>query len=323
MATYVRNPISGGPPSIMTRQFDEFLASTKIKTNSPNLIVGVDAAGFEYRLNGNGLAIFIFQENGQFFFTLSGTVNAIHVTGPGGSTIYETIEGLPNIPFNFPEDTSAAGVAAIVFGTNDDFVGLDTPDRFWGMGGDDTMDGKAGIDTAMYRGTTSQYTISKSANNLTISDGTGARDGTDTLVNVERLQFSDKILAFDDGAAQAYRIYQAAFARTPDVAGLSYWVKSIDNGLTMRDVAYGFVQSAEFAATYGVSPTNISLVEKLYLNILGRPAEKAGIDYWVGLLEQGISRLDVVASISESQENKVNLAPIIGQGVQLDPASFT
>ncbi len=119
-----------------------------------------------------------------------------------------------------------------------------------------------------------------------------------TLISVERIRFTDVTLAFDDGAAQVYRLYQAAFSRTPDKAGLSYWVDKLGDGLSMRDIAYGFMNSAEFMSAFGANPTNSQLVRQLYLNILEREPERAGGDYWTQTLNTGANRLDVFAAIS-------------------------
>ncbi len=140
------------------------------------------------------------------------------------------------------------------------------------------------------------------------------------LISVERIRFTDVTLAFDDGAAQVYRLYQAAFSRTPDKAGLSYWVDKLGDGLSMRDIAYGFMNSAEFMSAFGANPTNSQLVRQLYLNILEREPERAGADYWTQTLNTGANRLDVFAAISESGENKAKVAPLIGQGIELDTA---
>jgi len=319
MATYTRNIAdASAPPSLLSRGY-EFRSDLVIQKTTGTLITVTDKAGFEYRLAGDGLGFNTTQNpDGSFQFTPAGSITAIFVTGAGGGPVYESIEGLPSIPFSEPSFKTTSGIAELLFGASDTFNGSAQRDKFWGVGGNDILDGKGGVDTAIYRGAAAEYTVTVSGSGLVVADMTTTRDGTDTLTAVERLQFSDKILAFDDLAAQAYRIYQAAFARTPDIAGLSYWVKTLDGGLSMRDVAYGFVESAEFKAAYGASPSNLQLVEKLYLNVLGRAAEKAGVDYWVGLLDVGTSRLDVVAAISESAENKTNLAAIIGQGVQLD-----
>ena len=62
--------------------------------------------------------------------------------------------------------------------------------------------------------------------------------GNDTLTNIERTQFVDGYLATSptDTAAEVYRLYQAAFARQPDVPGLGYHIHSLDHGLTASDV---------------------------------------------------------------------------------------
>ncbi|NMA97948.1 MAG: DUF4214 domain-containing protein [Phyllobacteriaceae bacterium] len=143
--------------------------------------------------------------------------------------------------------------------------------------------------------------------------------GTDTLISIERLEFSDGTLAFDlDGnAGMAYRIYQAAFDRTPDPLGLSYWVDAMDNGLNLYQVASGFIGSAEFASVYGSNVSNLALVEKLYQNVLGRDGEPAGIIYWESELNGGVGRDVVLAGFSESPENIAGVAPAIADGIWL------
>ena len=138
-----------------------------------------------------------------------------------------------------------------------------------------------------------------------------------TLNSVERVDLLQGTLAFDlDGnAGQAYRIYQAAFDRAPDSAGLSYWIKSMDGGTKVIDVSSGFVGSQEFQSIYGANSTDTDFVGRLYLNVLGREGETAGIAYWTGELQHGTSRAQVLAGFSESQENVVGVAPAISEGI--------
>ncbi|WP_262270271.1 hypothetical protein [Microvirga yunnanensis] len=65
--------------------------------------------------------------------------------------------------------------------------------RLVGGGGNDALDGGAGQDIAVFSGLLSEYTITRSPDGtLTVSDTMGgARDGTDTLRNIEFLQFQD------------------------------------------------------------------------------------------------------------------------------------
>ena len=91
--------------------------------------------------------------------------------------------------------------------------------------GNDWIDGGAGMDTASFAGKRADYNLSSGFGYVFVAavDGTG---GFDTLLNIERLRFTDATLAFDTAgnAGQTYRLYQAAFNRTPDLAGLGGWI---------------------------------------------------------------------------------------------------
>ncbi|KYG21639.1 hypothetical protein SE92_16370 [Bradyrhizobium sp. AT1] len=71
-------------------------------------------------------------------------------------------------------------------------------DGVTGQGGDDAIDGGAGTDMAIFSGSQAQYTVTTSAT-IQVQDNVANRDGTDTLSNVEVLQFSDGILLQSSG----------------------------------------------------------------------------------------------------------------------------
>lgn len=194
--------------------------------------------------------------------------------------------------------------------------GLDGNDTIRGLGGNDVIDGGDGLDYAIFGGTAAAASISRpEAGRINVSSG----EGDDTLYNVERLVFSDSAIAFDVGegeiAGSVYRTYQAAFDRTPDIDGLSFWIDKADNGTSLTEIAAGFLASNEFAAAYGANPAPADYVAKLYENVLGRPGEQAGIDFWTGKLTSGeASNADVLASFSQSSENVALVAPQIANG---------
>lgn len=135
----------------------------------------------------------------------------------------------------------------------------------------------------------------------------------------QRLQFLDMNIALDTGAGmtggQAYRIYEAAFNRAPDRVGLGFWLNSMDGGLTLGEVANGFVGSPEFRSLYGSAPSHASIVAQFYLNVLDRPGDAAGLAFWTGLLDkQALTVPQVLAEFSESAENVGALAAVIGEG---------
>lgn len=207
--------------------------------------------------------------------------------------------------------SSLAGTAA-----GETLSGSAADNRLIGMGGDDRLDGGAGHDTAAYLGLRNNFDVTRTATGFTVVDKTGS-EGTDTLVNVERIMFADAAMALDIGgtAGQAYRIYQAAFDRAPDAGGLGYWISMMDSGMSLGDVAKGFVASAEFVALYGAAPSNAELVDRYYQNVLHRAPDPAGRDFWLGALNSGaLSAAQVLEQFSESRENQEAVIGLIGNG---------
>jgi subtilisin-like proprotein convertase family protein len=204
---------------------------------------------------------------------------------------------------------------------NDTLSGGTGNDTLDGGAGNDTIDGGAGIDTALYHGAHSNYTVTKTATGWTVVDTTGA-EGTDQVAQVERLQFGDMTLAFDLGGdgGQAFRIYQAAFNRPADKAGLGYWIGQMDHGMSLLAVANGFVQSAEFKTLYGSDPSNADIVNRFYTNVLHRDPDAAGAAFWTKLMdEHSLTTADVLVQFSESPENQAALVGVTQNGIEYAP----
>lgn len=100
------------------------------------------------------------------------------------------------------------------------------------------------------------------------------------------------------------RLYTATYLRPADAAGLRYWVLERKDGRTIRSVAEYFRRSGEFVARYGTL-TDREFVELIYQNVLGRPGEDAGVEYWTDELESGArGRGQVLLGFSEAPENR-------------------
>jgi len=198
-------------------------------------------------------------------------------------------------------------------------LGNAASDRFTSTSGNDSFDGGLGTDTAVFTGLRSDHSVTKTAAGWSVSS---PLDGIDSLVNIERLVFTDATVALDvsGNAGQAYRIYQAAFNRAPDAVGLGYWINALDGGSTLKSVAQGFVDSAEFKTLYGSNPTNTEIVTKLYENILHRTPDQTGYDFWLGVLNRNEATVaEVLASLGESTENVAQLTGVISNGVVYTP----
>ena len=193
-------------------------------------------------------------------------------------------------------------------------------DTFAGAPGDQAIDGGAGVDTVVYGGVRAGYQLHASGATFLVNDvlNTG---GLDTLTGIERLVFADGALAIDIGGAggQAYRMYRAAFDRAPDVVGLGYWIKSLDVGNALVQVAQGFIDSGEFQSRYGALD-NAQFITQLYANILDRAPDQAGYDWFLANLNSGASsRAEALRVFAESPENYDATIGLIGNGLAYTP----
>lgn len=129
--------------------------------------------------------------------------------------------------------------------------------------------------------------------------------GTATRAQVaESLMKSD---AFRGRLDPIVRLYTAYFKRLPDYAGLVYWFNSMypssGTGFDLVKVSDAFAQSSEFIATYGPL-NNTAFITRVYQNVLGRDPEPEGYAYWMGRLNDGMARGEVMVAFSESSENQ-------------------
>lgn len=244
-------------------------------------------------------------------------------------------------PFDFSWDAGSRSLT--VTGTNGDDTLLGTElndrliggfgaDRLNGGPGNDVIDGGAGRDWADQGGTIDSRQISRLGDgSLRVADAETGE--VDTLVNVERLTFDDGIIAFDfEGlagpdttAGVAFRLYQAAFDRKPDVQGLSFWTKWLDDGKTDPwTMAARFIDSGEFEALYGSrTPENRDFVTRIYQNVLDRQPEPEGFDFWLTRLSNNaFTQAEVLARFSDSDENRANVADATSKGITLSNAYF-
>jgi Ca2+-binding RTX toxin-like protein len=239
----------------------------------------------------------------------------------------------PPVVVTPPPPPAVPGIVSTGGDTGDKLTGSANDDKLDGGAGNDILHGGAGADlliggdgkdTATYDGKLENYKITHDASGWHVADQrTGSvSDGSDTLQGVERIAFADQMVALDlDGvAAQAYRIYRAAFDRVPDLAGLGYWIDRLDHEATLRDIADGFAHSQEFVDMYGSAPSNADIVMRLYKNILHREPDAGGYQYWLDILNNKQATLPwVLAFFSDSQENIDGVAELIGNGIVYTP----
>lgn len=195
---------------------------------------------------------------------------------------------------------------------NDTLNGGEGDDTLIGGAGRDSIDGGGGYDVAYLSGLASAYQTSTIGAVRTMS----GPDGYDTFTNVFRFHFDNVSVAYDVNghAGQAYRLYKAAFDRTPDWGGLGYQMHVLDQGFSLAQVATAFIASPEFKTKYGVV-SDTQFVTLLYANVLDRAPDAGGLAYHLDDLAHGTTRAQILANFSESPENRVNVMGLIADGV--------
>jgi alpha-tubulin suppressor-like RCC1 family protein len=107
---------------------------------------------------------------------------------------------------------------------------------------------------------------------------------------------------FQQGVSPVVRLYFAYFNRIPDSSGLLFWIGQAKQGSSLETISNSFAASGEFVATYG-NLSNSDFVNRVYQNVLGRPADAGGLQFWAGQLNSGATtRGRMMAQFSESAE---------------------
>ena len=132
------------------------------------------------------------------------TATAAKAATPGFNTFIDSLYGSVYQPklYEWNDNVAIGHKATIenaIGGAGEDTItGNSVANEIWGKGGNDTINGGAGVDTAGFTGNYAQYTIASGA--ATVTDSISGRDGTDTISNVEFLKFADLTYNVSTGA---------------------------------------------------------------------------------------------------------------------------
>ncbi|MFT8242493.1 DUF4214 domain-containing protein [Roseomonas sp. BN140053] len=144
------------------------------------------------------------------------------------------------------------------------------------------------------------------------------QDGTvHALRNFDAVQFADGRMVIDptDPASQVVRLYNAALARSPEQAGLNFYIDKLQYGAGLADIATGFNNSPEFQARFGNGLSNDQYVVQLYQNVLHRGAAESELSYYRDQFAAGQSREQTLVNFSESPENQRLTAATVQGGI--------
>lgn len=215
-------------------------------------------------------------------------VGSVVATSAGASptTLTKTV----GIAFGAVIENAVGGSAG------DTIIGNVASNVLRGNGGNDFIDGGAGVDTSVYSHSSNAYKLVVATGSVSVQDRLGT-DGTDTLVDVELVQFADRTIDttwFSKAAgvppsqfADLTDMYIAYFDRAPDAAGLFYWASRLKEGMTLQQIAKSFFVQPETIAGYPPGQSTTDFVTKVYANVLGRDPDQGGLHYWIDSLQSG------------------------------------
>lgn len=223
-----------------------------------------------------------------------------------------------------------------IFGNagNDVLYGGAGFDFFRGGGGNDVLIANNGFhdddhgNTAYYSASAESWKISGGKEYAVLVGPGGERD---KLIGIQYIQFGDERVELNDssaldgtGASEDFIIaervallYEAALNRDGaiDLSGLNFYIDVTEEGdLTDQFLANDMMRSPEFAANFG-DPDNLSnkeFLERIYLNVLDRPSDAAGRQFYLDLLDDGqITKSLALADIAVSPENAMEATLVL------------
>jgi len=113
---------------------------------------------------------------------------------------------------------------------------------------------------------------------------------------------TDRFVPAADAHAREFvrRLFRLTLQRDPDVTGINYWTNHLSNRTrTATQVGHGFIFSVEMNAR-GLN--NTQFVNIMYDAFMGRPADVAGRNYWLGRMNAGMTRQQVFNGFASSPE---------------------
>ncbi len=193
-------------------------------------------------------------------------------------------------------------------------------DRFTGSAGNDTLDGGGGIDTAVFSGARAAYTVTPAGSAATVRANSG-NDGTDTLINVERLKFSDFSVALDisGNAGTTAKILGAVFGfesvKNKEYTGIGLHL--LDDGMS-----YGDLMKLAIDAKLGAGASNTAVVNLLYTNVVGYAPPADELAFFKGWLDSGAytqATLGVLAADTVLNTDNIKLVGLVTSGLEYLP----
>lgn len=244
--------------------------------------------------------------DGSLSFTSSGWTGTVsRLALVDGSQIFEASGGAwPSVRL-MPLTNHSSLVDTLASGSETQNGGSER-DLFAGSAGNDTINGGGGLDTMVFSGLRSQYSLSAdNATGFRVTDSVATRNGFDWISDVERLRFSDVSLALDlDGNA----------GTVAKVLGAIFGPSAVSNktlvgiGLELMDEGMSKETLAALALSAVGTSSSREICSLLWTNVVGSAPLAADIEPFIAMLDSGqISAGNLVTLVADTSLNAANI----------------
>ena len=199
-------------------------------------------------------------------------------------------------------------------------TGLGGKDTLSGGTGNDSIDGGEATDTAVYSTARSNFTLVKTVDGFTLTDLIGT-EGTDTLTNVERLEFSDHSVALDLAVTESAgatallvgAVLPGLLALDPSKqALLGSVIDLFDAGYTLRDLSGAALRLPIWDVLTGQgTPSNTDIANYLLNNVHGQAPDAAALADAVQALDTDSFQGDWLANLASSLAGQAHIGLVI------------
>ena len=251
-------------------------------------------------------------QGSAFGDTIMGNTNANSLTGGSGNDTLDGGAGNDSLSGDEGSDT---------------LLGGEGNDRLTGGNGTDSLDGGGGIDLALFVGAKSTYSVVANVQLGSASSVSSSTEGTDTLVSIERLAFSDTKLAYDIGSGPAWGNAGSAALLTAALLGKAGLANKAAVGavLGVLDAGVTLAQACDLSVSTGLINTlaggsdTTSFSKLLLRNLTGSDTDATLVATLSGLVDSGAytrgALINAAAVLGLNQAN-INLTGLAITGLE-------
>ena len=241
--------------------------------------------------------------NALFTPTANSTTNGVVRVASG---VFTDAAGNANADGSDTNNTVTMSVNTVPVGKK--IEGTTGNDIMTGTSGNDTLDGGAGTDTASWSHASSNYQLTATPTGWKVTDKTGA-NGTDTVTNIEKLQFADRTViieskdhgSYADLPTQLYQFFITAFNAAPGVTYMDQLAEAYRYGLSVKQIVDIFTTKKQFTDVYSPSLSHSDMATQLVNNIVKNSASTSAkteaISDIKGALDLGWTVGDVIYTV--------------------------